>query len=135
MPAPRPHRPPGAAGYVAALRELLEAADAITVAVEVHDRVALEAANARAERLAEEVGRLMAQLDPIQTADLADPGFGLGGIVGRLRAAGRRNALLIERAWALDAATTRLLAGLARGGTEGAPLYAGTAFVAVERRA
>ena len=135
MSGPRPLRPPGAAGYAAALRELLDAADAITVAVEVHDRVALEAANARAERLADEAGRLMAQLGPIETADLADPGFGWRGIVGRLRAAGRRNTLLIERAWALDAATTRLLAGLVRGGTDGAPLYAPTAFVAVERRA
>lgn len=120
---------------MAALRELVDAADAIAAAVEVHDRVALEAANARAEGLADEVGQLIARLGPGEAVDLADPGFGLRPIVSRLRAAGRRNALLIERAWALDAATTRLLAGLARGVADGAPLYAPAAFVAVERHA
>lgn len=118
-----------------ALRELLNAADAIATAVETHDRGALEVANALADRLANEIGSLTSRLNPDEAASLSDPDSRFRQIVERLRAAGRRNGLLIERAWALDAATTRLLAGLARAAAEGAPLYAPTSIVAVERRA
>jgi len=136
MPVPAPRRPSGPAGYAALLRELLGATDAVATAVEAHDRLALETANARAEQLCDEVGHLVANLDPDATRSLADPRFGLAQLIGSLRASGRRNALLIERTWALDAATTRLLASLAISGTAPSSPYAvAPTATAVERRA
>ena len=122
-------------GYDAALAALLEATEAIATAVESHDRVALEAANGRADRLVDQLAALTAGLSAIERAAVGDPTSRTHALALRLRAAGRRNALLIERAWALDAATTRLLAGLVSGDVHALPLYAGMAPVAVERRA
>lgn len=108
---------PGAAALCAALALLEDVSARVTDAVTRHDRVALEAANADAEALVAEVGRLAATLSPAERPFLAP--LGIPAACERLAAGSRRNALLIERAWAVDAALMRLLLGAGRAGTEG----------------
>jgi hypothetical protein len=45
--------------------------------------------------------------------------FGVPGLCARLADGARRNAYLIEQAWAVDAALMRLLLGLGRVGADG----------------
>ncbi len=103
-----------AIGFMAALTELADACDALTAAVEGHELAALVGATERAERGAAQVGRLGGELDDGDRLDL-DAGR-VRQLGDRLAGSARRNAFLIERAWALDAATMRLLIGLAGGG-------------------
>lgn len=101
-----------APALLVALGELAEAADSLTHAIEGHDLAGLLAAIERAETLGGRVDELAAgftdldraRLDPVRFAAVRD----------RLTRAARRNAYLIEQAWALDAATLRLLASLGR---------------------
>jgi hypothetical protein len=108
-----------AAALAAALEDLADASDTLTIAVERHDLPGLIAASDRAERLTERVGGLAATLDPADRTQLDGPR--IAGLRERLGISARRNAYLIERAWALDAATMRLLAGLGHGGADASP--------------
>ena len=101
---------PRAAALTAALDELVESTDALTIAVERHDLVALVAASNRAEALTTRVNAIAAELSPVDRIELDAPR--IAEVSERLAVGARRNAYLIERAWALDAATMRLLAGL-----------------------
>jgi hypothetical protein len=115
------------------LADLADVVDAIASAVGSHDLAALEAANARAVTLQAHIAALVAALDD---AERARPSRQLAGLVARLRLGVRRNALLIERAWSIDAATTRLLLSLGRTPTE--PLsvaYVPPAVSTLERHA
>jgi hypothetical protein len=107
--------PPSA--LVEDLAELATSTDDLTAAVNRHDLAALLAANGRAEEL---VARLRAR-----SGDLTDVERGRLDMVrvrvlqDRIDVAARRNAYLIERAWAVDAATMRLLASLGRPAGDG----------------
>lgn len=117
----------------AALAGLADAVDAIAVAVGSHDLAALEAANARALTLQ---GVLAARIAAIDEAERVRPAHQIAVLVGRLRFGVRRNALLIERAWAIDAATTRLLMSLGRHPNEPRTgVYVPEPIVTIERRA
>jgi hypothetical protein len=108
-----------AAALAAALEDLADASDTLTIAVERHDLASLLAASERAERLTGRVAGLASHLEPIDRIEL--DGERIAGLRDRLSISARRNAYLIERAWALDAATMRLLAGLGQGGAEASP--------------
>jgi hypothetical protein len=101
---------PRAAALTAALDELVESTDALTIAVERHDLAALVAASNRAETLTTRVNAIASELSPVDRIELDAPR--IAQVSERLAVGARRNAYLIERAWALDAATMRLLAGL-----------------------
>ena len=101
---------PRATALTSALDELVEATDALTVAVERHDLVGLVAASDRAEVLTARVDSITAELGAVDRIELDGPR--IAELTDRLAVGARRNAYLIERAWALDAATMRLLAGL-----------------------
>jgi hypothetical protein len=87
------------------LEALAEAGDALTDALMAHDLAAVTAATRSAETL---VGRL----DAVE----ADPGVRhldgetFAALAARIGAGARRNALLLESAWATDAEILRLLA-------------------------
>jgi len=100
----------------AALIRLAGASDGVTEAVTHHDRGALEAANERADVLMAEIGQLATALSPPERALL--PQTGVPALCERLAAGARRNALLIENAWAVDAALMRLLLGLGKAGSD-----------------
>jgi hypothetical protein len=89
-------------------------ADAVTR----HDRLALMRCNEQAEPLVDEVNRLTATLTEEDRAVLGETG--VTALCERLAAGMRRNARLIEHAWAVDAALMRLLLGLGRVGADGA---------------
>ena len=108
-----------AAALAAALEDLADASDTLTIAVERHDLPSLLAASDRAERLTGRVADIAAVLDPVDRVELDGPR--IAGLRDRLSVSARRNAYLIERAWALDAATMRLLAGLGQGGADASP--------------
>lgn len=113
---------PAVQSLARALDALADATDAVALAVRRHDHAALVEANLRADALAAEVARDVALVGPDDRDALET--LGIPRLCERLRAAGRRNAYLIERAWAIDAAMIRLLAGIGRIGTEGtAPGY------------
>jgi hypothetical protein len=101
---------PRAIALTSALDELVDATDALTVAVERHDLGALIAASDRAEVLTTRVDTIVAELGPVDRVDLDLAR--IAELSDRLAVGARRNAYLIERAWALDASTMRLLAGL-----------------------
>jgi hypothetical protein len=109
-----------AVNLLVGLSTLADAMDELAIAVERHDLAALLAANERAERLIAEVDAAAAALTPADRA-VIDP-FQLAALRERIAIGARRNAYLIERAWALDAATIRLLASLGRG-SDGAPVH------------
>jgi hypothetical protein len=94
------------------LADLVVACDATTTALERRDLPGLIAANERAEAL---MDRIRERATDLNDSDLShadtDPARVLRERIDR---ATRRNAYLIERAWALDAATMRLLASLGR---------------------
>ncbi len=101
-----------AGALTATLADLAEATDALTIAVERHDLAALIAANEQAEALTARINEIVAELTPLDKAELDR--VRIAGLQSRLDVAARRNAYLIERAWALDAATVRLLMNLGR---------------------
>jgi hypothetical protein len=101
---------PRATALTSALDALVDATDALTVAVERHDLVGLVAASDRAEVLTIRVDSIAAQLGPIDRIEL--DATRIAQLTERLAVGARRNAYLIERAWALDAATMRMLVGL-----------------------
>ena len=110
---------PRAAALTAALDELVDATDALTIAVERHDLVALVAASDRAEVLTTRVDSIAAELGPVDRIELDAPR--IAQLSEKLAVGARRNAYLIERAWALDAATMRLLAGLGQDRSDATP--------------
>jgi hypothetical protein len=100
-----------------ALSGLVAASDGMADAVTRHDRIALTTCNERAEALVEEVNRLRAALSNEDRAHLGD--VGVRDLYERLDACARRNAYLIEHAWATDAALMRLLLGLGKVAADG----------------
>ena len=100
-----------------ALGRLVEASDGVADAVAHHDRLSLVRYNEQAEALVDEVSGLAASLTPEDRALLSEAG--VPSLCDPLGAAARRNAYLIERAWALDAALMRLLLGIGRVGADG----------------
>jgi hypothetical protein len=103
---------------VSALTRLIAISDGVTDAVTRHDRPALVAGNERAEALVAEVNRLSAAL-VAEDRPLLEAA-GVPGLCERLASGSRRNAYLIEQAWAVDAALMRLLLGLGKLGSDGA---------------
>ena len=108
---------PELSALAGALSRLAEASDGVADAVVRHDRLALLSCTERAEALVDEVGRINAALSDQERALL--PGIGVPELCERLAAGARRNAYLIEQAWATDAALMRLLLGLGRVGSDG----------------
>jgi hypothetical protein len=101
------------------LQDLADVTDALTRAVECHDLAGLVASNDRAEALAARIGETSAGLTDADRERLDRQR--VRGLCERIDLAVRRNAYLIERAWALDAVTMRLLAGLGRTGADASP--------------
>ena len=108
---------PALSALTAALSRLVAASDGVAEAVRRHDRLGLISCNEQADALVGEVNRL--------NSSLTDEDRALLGVVGvpalceRLSVGARRNALLIEQAWAVDAALMRLLLGLGKVGPDG----------------
>lgn len=101
------------------LEALAEAGDALTAALVAHDLRGVTSATRAAEAL---VGRL----DAI-AADLAarcPDRLSLSALTARIGAGARRNALLLESAWATDAEILRLLATAAMEQDAGSGTYA-----------
>ena len=99
------------------LTALADVSDQLTLAVQHHDRPAIERSNARAEQLLVEVGGLA---DSLTEGDRAFMGeTGIRTLCERLAIGARRNAYLIEKAWAVDAALMRMLVGIGKVGSEG----------------
>jgi len=100
-----------------ALTSLVAASDGVAEAVQRHDRLALIRANETADALVDEVNRLAAALTDGDRMMLGE--YGVPALCERLAAGARRNAYLIEQAWAVDAALMRLLLGLGKVGSDG----------------
>jgi hypothetical protein len=108
---------PALSALTSALSALVTISDEVTLAVQNHDRLALISRNERAEGLIEEVNGIGGTLTDADRSMLADAG--VPALVARLSAGARRNAFLIEQAWAVDAALIRLLMGVGRIGPDG----------------
>jgi hypothetical protein len=108
---------PALSALTAALDRLIAASDAVAEAVRRHDRKALVSSNEQADALVGEVHRLNSALTDEERALLG--AVGISALCERLGACGRRNALLIEQAWATDAALMRLILGLGKVGADG----------------
>jgi hypothetical protein len=108
---------PRLVALAAALNRLLAASDGVAEALTRHDRGALESSNELATALVEEVGDLAGTLTDEDRTEIARTA--IPGIREKLAAAARRNAYLIEQAWAVDAALMRLMIGVGRVGPEG----------------
>ncbi len=100
-----------------ALTSLVEISDGVTDAVTRHDRIALSRCNEQADALVDEVNRLTAALT-VEDRELLGE-VGVSALCERLASGARRNAYLIEQAWAVDAALMRLLLGLGKVGPDG----------------
>jgi hypothetical protein len=100
-----------------ALGRLVVASDGVADAVTRHDRLGLIKCNEQAESLVDEVNRLTSALDPHDKALFGE--VGVTTLCERLAKGARRNAYLIEQAWAVDAALMRLLLGIGRVGADG----------------
>jgi hypothetical protein len=100
-----------------ALGRLVAASDGVADAVTRHDRLALTRSNEQAEALVDQVNSLAAALTPEDRAMLGH--VGVPEMCEHLAAGARRNAYLIEQAWAVDAALMRLLLGLGKVGADG----------------
>ncbi len=97
-----------AADDAALLEALADAGDAMTAALVAHDLGAITAATRTAETLCSRLETtLRAPGAARRDRDLH------GEVVARIGAAARRNAVLLESAWATDAAILRLLAAAA----------------------
>ncbi|HEX7591075.1 MAG TPA: hypothetical protein VF375_03920 [Candidatus Limnocylindrales bacterium] len=107
---------PALSALTAALDRLIAASDAVAEAVRRHDRMALVSSNEQADALVGEVHRLDSALTDEERALLG--AVGISALCERLGACGRRNALLIEQAWATDAALMRLLVGIGKIGPD-----------------
>lgn len=108
----RTHENDPVAGLAGDLADLAATCDATTDALEHRDLPALVAANEQAERLTARIREHAAGLTDADRMSVdTDPARALRERINR---AAQRNAYLIERAWALDAATMRLLASLGR---------------------
>ena len=94
------------------LGSLAAACDATTLAVERHDITGLVTANALAEAITDRIRDRAAALTEAELARVGSER--IRTLYERISRAVQRNAYLIERAWALDAATMRLLASLGR---------------------
>ena len=106
------------AALVSALSRLIAISDGVADAVGRHDRIALDSRNAQAEATIAEVNRLNAALSTEDRAMMT--AVGIPELSEHLAAGSRRNAYLIEQAWAVDAALMRLLLGLGKVGADGA---------------
>jgi len=115
-PAPVPLRLSDGADPIDWLAEelgsLATACEATTAAVERHDLTALVGANELAETLTERIRDRAAALTDAERARVGSDR--IRTLHERISRAVQRNAFVIERAWALDAATMRLLASLGR---------------------
>jgi hypothetical protein len=100
-----------------ALSSLVSASDGVAEAVTRHDRLALVRSNEQADALVDEVNRLAASLSVEDRLMLGE--YGVPALCEKLAVGARRNAYLIEQAWAVDAALMRLLLGLGRVGADG----------------
>lgn len=100
-----------------ALSRLVAASNGMAEAVSRHDRVALVGCNEQAEALVEEVNRRAAALTAEDRAILGESD--VANLCEQLAAGARRNAYLIEHAWATDAALMRLLLGLGKVSADG----------------
>jgi hypothetical protein len=108
---------PELSALTAALGRLVAASDGVAHAVTHHDRLALTRCNEQAEALVVEVNGLATALTPEDRTILGE--VGVTALCERLAAGSRRNAYLIEQAWAVDAALMRLLLGLGKVGADG----------------
>jgi len=108
---------PALSALTAALGRLVAMSDGVADAVKRHDRLALDRCNEQAESSIDEVNRLTAGLTEEDRAMLGEAG--VTALCERLAAGMRRNAYLIEQAWAVDAALMRLLLGLGKVGADG----------------
>jgi hypothetical protein len=111
----------------AALSDLAAVSDDVTEAIQRHDRIALEAANARAEELLADIGRINASLTEDDRHLVAETD--IATLCQALAVGARRNALLLEQAWAVDAALMRLVVGAGKDGVYNAsqgPAYVDT---------
>ena len=101
---------------VALLTSLADAGDALTRALVAHDHDAIVAAT-------QDAGRLIAALAESSSSrnDATPAARRLGE---RIATGARRNAQLLERAWATDAALLRLLATAARPDAASGPAWA-----------
>jgi hypothetical protein len=97
---------------VRSLEDLVSVSDGLAQAVIRRDLAAMEAHVAREDELRLQLAALGGGLSSGELATL--PSGRIRALVERMRAAARRNAMLIERAWAVDAATLRLLGGIGR---------------------
>jgi hypothetical protein len=100
-----------------ALTALAAISDEVTLAVQHHDRPALEQLNARAEEFVAQVNSLAAALTDEDRALIGATGIAI--LCERLAVGARRNAYLIEQAWAVDAALMRMLVGIGKVGPDG----------------
>ena len=112
------NRPLHDADEAALLEALAEAGDALTAALVAHDLAGVTSATRAAEAL---VGRLdLVEADPAaRHADRAS----FAALAARIGAGARRNAVLLEAAWATDAEILRLLAAAAMEQDAGASAY------------
>jgi hypothetical protein len=124
---------PGLDALSWALTALADISDAVTLAVQRHDRIALEQSNVRAEKLVLEVNALAESLTERDRALVAETG--IGALCERLAAGGRRNAYLIEQAWAVDAALMRMLVGIGKVSPDGTGYGSAPAQAFVDRQA
>jgi hypothetical protein len=108
---------PELSALAAALARLVSASDGVADAVTRHDRLALVRSNEQADALVDEVNQLAAALTDEDRLMLGE--FGVPVLCERLAVGARRNAYLIEQAWAVDAALMRLLLGLGKVGSDG----------------
>jgi hypothetical protein len=108
---------PELSALAAALTSLVEASDSVADAVTRHDRLALMASNQRAEELVAEVNRIAGSLSAEDVTVVRETG--IPALCEWLSAGARRNAYLIEQAWATDAALMRMLMGFGRVGSDG----------------
>jgi hypothetical protein len=108
---------PELSALTSALGRLVAVSDGLAAAVTRHDRLALTRSNEQADGLVDEVNRLTAALTAEDRAMLGPSG--VTDLCEQLAAGMRRNAYLIEHAWATDAALMRLLMGLGTAATDG----------------
>ena len=108
---------PELSALTTALSRLVATSDGVAEAVTHHDRLALTRCNEQAEVLVAEVSNLAAALTAEDRTILNE--VGVTALSERLAAGSRRNAYLIEQAWAVDAALMRLLLGLGKVGADG----------------
>jgi len=112
------HTGPGEPGEATLLAALADTSDALTVAIVAHDREAIVAATQDAEGLVEQLSRLEGSPDPDARPRPTDAVVLL--LAARIEATARRNAILLERAWATDAAMLRLIATAAKAESDAA---------------